>query len=137
MQTVRSITELIGNQTPRDFNGGDYSVYFMVPVIVNNIIDFKFQRVPIKSARNYYSIQEILENETLIPPNSKGYDIKTIQKHLAVDSRRGFGVEYPDYGIVAYSGKHSFDKPIASATEPNGTVKYFANPIISNLIKRI
>ena len=137
MQTVRPITELIGDQTPRDFNGGDYSLYFMVPVIVNNIIDIKFQRVPVKNIRNYYSVGEILQDETLIPPNTKGYDIKTIQKHLAVDSRRGFGVEYPDYGIVAYSGKHPLDRPIASVTEPNGTVKYFASPIISNLIKRI
>ena len=95
------------------------------------------QRVLARNSRSYYSIEEILSDNNLIPLNSKCYDIKTLQKHIAMDSRRGFGVEMPDYGIIAYAGISPYDKPIASVNEPNGTVRYFASPIISNLIKRI
>ena len=137
MPTVKSIVDLIGNQTPKDFNGGDYSVHFMVPVISNGVSDFQMRRVPVKHVRNYYSIEELLGDDDIIPPNTRGYDRPTLQKHVAVDSRRGFGVEIPDYKIIAYSGISPYDKPIAVVNEPNGTVKYFASPIISNLIKRI
>jgi hypothetical protein len=137
LPTVKAITDLIGNQTPKDFNGGDYSIHFMVPVYHNGVSDFQMRRVLVKTARSYYSLEEILGDQTLIPLNSKAYDIKTLQKHLAMDSRRGFGIEFSEHGIVAYAGISPYDKPIAVINEPNGTVRYFASPIISNLIKRI
>jgi hypothetical protein len=137
LPTVKSIVDLIGNQTPLNFNGGDYSLYFTVPVFSQNSLTFQLQRVPAKIARCYFSIEELLGDENLIPPNKFGFDVRTLQRHIATDSCRGFGVEMPEYGIIAYSGIGVYDRPIASVKEPNGTVKYFASPIISNLIKRM
>jgi hypothetical protein len=134
---VKSITDLIGDQTPLP-SVKDIAVYFMVPVVgmSGNTESFQMQRVVCERVRNYYSIEEILDDYSILPENSKKYTVEVLKRHIASDSRRGMGTHLPEHNIVAYSGAGAYDKPIASINV-GGTVRYILNPNFSNMVKRV
>ncbi len=134
---VKLITDLIGDQTPAP-SVKDISVYFIVPIIgkSGNTESFQMQRVVPDRVKNYYSIDEILEDTDALPLNVKKYTPELLRKHIGMDCRRGLGFLLEDYPLVAYAGVGAYDKPIASITI-NNTVRYILNPNFSNMVKRI
>ncbi len=133
---VKVISDLIGDQTPTaDIK--ELAVYFMTPVIGanGNTVSFEMQRVVCSRVRNYYSVDEILEDQVALPLNKNNYSIQMLKKHIAMDARRGFGFEIQGYPLVAYCGASVYEKPIALVRE-GGTSRYILNPNFSNMVKR-
>lgn len=95
----------------------------------------------VKLEDSYESIEQLFADEKLLSPNTEKYSVKVLQKHIMLDCMRGLGTEYPEYGIVAYSGASLFDKPIVSMVFDEGKateyVRYFPTPDFSKLVKRI
>jgi len=126
------INFIVGEQTPTVLGTDDSAVYF------NELVgsSWVFRRVVLKYAKQYQSLDELLEDRTLIPENKEGYTKAQLNRYIAIDGGRGFGVEYPEQAIMAYAGRSVTDKPIAKVKLPAGFV-FYANPSIKNLVKRI
>jgi hypothetical protein len=125
------INHLVGTQTPTVLGTDDSAVYFNELLGLNWIL----RRVVLKYAKTYGSLEHLLNDRELIPENTKNFTVPELQRFLAVDSGRGFGIEYKDHGIIAYAGRSVTDKPIAKVKNGNNWL-YYANPRISDLIKR-
>lgn len=134
-----NIADCIGDQSPTAAQAADpdFSVFFMEPVLTNtgSIKDMAMRRVICRLSRAYYSVDEILEDAQLLPENP-GHSVQQLNKHIAMDTMRGFGKIVENYNILAYAGRSQYDKPIASVKR-NGAVQYYVNPQFQKMVKKL
>ena len=134
------ITDLIGDQSPTGTqDANNHQVYFRIPVVnaAGQTTSFAMHRVVCNAAQAYYSIDELLGDTRLLPPNRKVHSVNMLMRFIAEDSRQGLGVKVRDYPLVAYAGRSVFDKPIAAVRTVSGDVRYYASPVFQNAVKRI
>ena len=77
------------------------------------------------------SIEEIIKT---LPIQNE--DVETLSRYVRDDSLRGFGTDYPEYGIVAYVGTSIADKPFARVKMVDGSFKFVPHPYIDRMVKR-
>ena len=77
------------------------------------------------------SIEEIIQS---LPIHDE--DVETLSRFVRDDSLRGFGTDYPEYGIVAYVGDNIADKPFARVKMVDGSYKFVPHPYIDRMVKR-
>jgi hypothetical protein len=71
---------------------------------------------------------------TLIPPCT-GDNEQRLNVLIARDVGRGFGKKFGN--VLAYVGPRIEDKPIAMIKSADGTIRYYASPVIADMIKRL
>ena len=77
------------------------------------------------------SIEEIIKT---LPIQNE--DVETLSRYVRDDSLRGFGTDYPEYGIVAYVGTSIADKPFARVKMVDGSYKFVPHPQVNLMVKR-
>jgi hypothetical protein len=136
------MNQLYGDQTPKISTEEPcihYLSFYQIPNPKNPMMDnsFKLVRVMTKNLVAYNSVEELLSDKKLLPPNTKGYSVDNLKRHVMIDSGRSLGVVYPEYDIVAYSGASVEDRPIAALVGSDGIMRYYATPDFSKLVKQI
>lgn len=105
--------------------------YFMCYIQTRNGVETS--TVSVKANTNSAdSIEELIANLPLYAST----DTKTLSHHVRLDSLRGLGTDYPDYGIVAYVGDNNMDKPFARIKMINGSHKFVSHPQVNLMVKR-
>lgn len=108
--------------------------------VVNKVSDRRISisiiRNKIEMLRGFQSVEDILANVTLIPLDKKEYTIQQLARFIMEDALCPPPVAYNEYGVIAYSGRHPTDRPIAMVKK-DGKEIYYAHPEISRLIRRI
>jgi len=137
---------LFGDQTPNVFESKVYINYLSSSRVINpkNSLDtytFTMVRIPINNLRSYSSMEDLIGDRTLFPDNDKKFPVETLCRQVMRDSMRALGIEYPEYGVVAYSGAQIHDRPIATimynAGTPEEHTRYYATPEFHKLVKRV
>jgi hypothetical protein len=80
----------------------------------------------------YDSLEALFADRDLLHDNTKVYPVEMLKRHVMMDSMRSLGVEYPEYGIVAYSGRMVLDRPVFQVDG-----KFYPHPDFEMLVKRV
>lgn len=124
----------------------DYFNYLTVVQVSNprnalSTSSFIIARCSISNVPSYATLEDLFADRNLLPENRKKYPVEQLKRHVMYDSERTFGVEYPKYGIVAYSGASIYDRPIMAMAhnigQPNEFKRYMPTPDFAKLVKRV
>jgi hypothetical protein len=118
-----------------DQSTAESAVYFTVPVEVNRSWHQVLRRVPFELCKTFDTVEDLVNDRTVIPDNVKWYSVNELQQHIAIDSKLGKGEVYPELELIV-NNKGGYNSPIAKVTI-SGEVKYIPNPLIKNIVKRI
>lgn len=91
----------------------------------------------LKDGEGYNSIEEALKEELPLRQIPNGDLNKIVLQMIGwvnVDFGKGFGVHYPEYHCVAWTGPHETQKPIVYYTY-QGQQKWVTHPQISMLVQ--
>lgn len=105
--------------------------YFMCYIQTRNGVETSTVSVK-ANTNNADSLEELIASF----PLSKDTDVNILKHHVRVDSLRGLGTDYPDYGIVAYVGDNNMDKPFARIKMIDGSYKFVSHPQVNLMVKR-
>ena len=113
----------------------DNCVHFNVRTLQPFGVKMVVARVNITPENSFPLIEDILSNTKLIPLETREYSLFDIQQQLSRDAMNGFGIHYPEFGIVASHSNSIMDKPIAKVVK-DGKEIYIPAPDIRNRIRR-
>ena len=131
---------LFGTQPQGDFVSYQTCVPSNSPRLLSSIT-FVIARSHVNNMRWHSTLEDLLADRSILPENTKKFNAATLMKHIMYDGNRTMGTAYPDLGVVAYSGKSPYDRPVVemvyNAGEPNEFKRYYATPDFNKLVARI
>jgi hypothetical protein len=131
---------LYGVQTPIIIDGNEFIQYLSMSITSNPKnayinVGFNIARAAVQNLKEYSSLDDIMSDETLLPPNVKKYSEDKLKQHIMTDSRRSPSLLYPEFGIIAYSGNSPLDRPVIKVD--GDLPKYYPTPDFTRLVKRL
>lgn len=88
----------------------------------------------VKDGEGYDSIEEALEKETSLLSADSNTLIK-MKSWVNQDFMKGFGVDYPEYKVIAWVGPDNTHKPLVYYTY-EGKKKWVTHPQINLMVQR-
>lgn len=131
-----TLPAFVGDQTPKIFDDSNCAYFTHRYEISPGKLTMSMSKTPLKIAKKYKNIEDILSDVSLLPLAADKYDFNTLRRHIALDSMSGFPEFFPEFSILAYASKSDHDRPIVFINDPNGPY-YVAHPEISKFIRRV
>jgi hypothetical protein len=135
------MNQLYGEQPLGEFYNYLTTVQVSNPKNALDTTSYVIARAPWHTQKSWPTLEDLLGDRDLLPENVKKYPIEQLKRHIMYDGGRTFGTEYPEYGIVAYSGGSSYDRPVVAMTwnigQPNEFKRFMPTPEFNKLVKRV
>lgn len=132
---MSTLPKFVGDQTPKAFDENS-SVHFTHRIRNDAGISMSISRVPLKVAKKYKNIEDILLDVKLIPLDKKVYTLQDLTRHITQDALVPFPTFYPEFSILAHTSSSPIDRPIAYVNHPDGAF-YVAHPEIAKYVRRV
>jgi hypothetical protein len=102
---------------------------------------FVMARAHVNNMRWHSSLEDLLADRGILPENTNEFSTAALMKYIMYDGNRSNGTVYPELGVVAYSGKNIYDRPVVEMIynlgEPNEFKRYYATPDFNKLVVRV